>query len=60
MKRLPENIVESEKKDMDEMTYSTILLFLSDEVLRLVDEATTTVELWKKLESFYLTKSFAK
>ncbi|TYK13957.1 AP-1 complex subunit mu-2-like [Cucumis melo var. makuwa] len=43
--------------DMDEMTYSTILLYLSDEVVRLVDEATTTGELWKKLESLYLTKS---
>ncbi|KAL0537750.1 hypothetical protein IC582_026735 [Cucumis melo] len=55
--RLPENITESEKRDMDEMAYSTILLYLSDEVLRLVDEATTTGELWKKLESLYLTKS---
>ncbi|KAA0067607.1 retrotransposon protein, putative, Ty1-copia subclass [Cucumis melo var. makuwa] len=54
--KLPENITESEKRDMDEMTYSTILLYLSDEVLRLVDEATTTGELWKKLESLYLTK----
>ena len=42
---------------MDEMTYSTILLNLLDEVLRLVDEATTTAELWKKLESLYLTMS---
>ncbi|KAA0067243.1 retrotransposon protein, putative, Ty1-copia sub-class [Cucumis melo var. makuwa] len=55
--RLLENITESEKRDMDEMAYSTILLYLSDEVLRLVDEATTTGELWKKLESIYLTKS---
>ncbi|KAA0067462.1 Retrovirus-related Pol polyprotein from transposon TNT 1-94 [Cucumis melo var. makuwa] len=43
--------------DMDEMVYSTIPLYLSDEVLRLVDEATTTGELCKKLESLYLTKS---
>ncbi|KAA0035013.1 Cc-nbs-lrr resistance protein [Cucumis melo var. makuwa] len=42
---------------MDEMVYLTILLYLSDKVLRLVDEATTTGELWKKLESLYLTKS---
>ncbi|KAA0059169.1 retrotransposon protein, putative, Ty1-copia subclass [Cucumis melo var. makuwa] len=41
---------------MDEMTYSTILLYLSNEVLGLVDEATTTGELWKKLRSLYLTK----
>ncbi|TYK10340.1 Retrovirus-related Pol polyprotein from transposon TNT 1-94 [Cucumis melo var. makuwa] len=57
--RLPENITESEKRDMDEMTYSTILLYLSDEVLRLVDEATTIGELWKKLESLYLKKSLS-
>ncbi|KAA0037675.1 Retrovirus-related Pol polyprotein from transposon TNT 1-94 [Cucumis melo var. makuwa] len=42
---------------MDEMAYSTIFLYLLDEVFRLVDEATTTAELWKKLESLYLTKS---
>ncbi|TYK20957.1 Retrovirus-related Pol polyprotein from transposon TNT 1-94 [Cucumis melo var. makuwa] len=54
--RFLENITESGKKDMEEMTYSTILLYLSDKVLRLVDEATTTGELWKKLESLYLTK----
>ena len=42
---------------MDEMAYSTILLYVSYNVLRLVDEATTTGELWKKLESLYLTKS---
>lgn len=55
--RHPENITESENNDMDEMVYLTILLYLSDKVLRLVDEATTTGELWKKLESLYLTKS---
>ncbi|KAA0038009.1 Retrovirus-related Pol polyprotein from transposon TNT 1-94 [Cucumis melo var. makuwa] len=56
--RLPANITENEKRDMDEMAYSTILMYLSVEVLRLVDETTTTTaELWKKLESLYLTKS---
>ena len=54
---LPETITEDEKKDTDEMNYSKILLYISDEVLRLMDEATTTGELWKKLESLYLTKS---
>ena len=39
------------------MTYSVILMYLSNEVLRLVDEATIIMELWKKLESLYLTKS---
>ena len=39
------------------MAYSTILLYLSDDVLRLVDEATTRGDLWKKLESLYMTKS---
>ena len=53
---LQENITESENRDMDEMTYSTILLYLLDEVLRLVDQANTTRELWKKQESRYLTK----
>ncbi|TYK04255.1 Retrovirus-related Pol polyprotein from transposon TNT 1-94 [Cucumis melo var. makuwa] len=53
--RLPENITESEKRVMDEMAYPTIPLYLSDEVLRLVDETTTIGELWKM--SLYLTKS---
>ena len=57
VENLLETITKSEKNDMDEMTYLMILLYLSDEVLRPVDEATTIGELWKKLESLYLTKS---
>ena len=45
-KNLSESITKDEKKDMNELTYSTILLYLLDNgVLRLVDEATTTREL---------------
>ena len=58
MKRDFQKILQKVKKrDMDEMAYLMILLYLSDELLRLVDEATTTGDLWKKLESLYLTKS---
>ena len=54
---LSETITKSEKRDMDEMAYSAFFLYLSDDVVRLEDEATTTEELWKMLESLYLTKS---
>ena len=54
---LSKTIIEAKKKDIDETDYSTVLLYLLDEVFRLVDEATTIGELWKKLESLYLTKS---
>jgi len=44
-KDLPPTITAAEKKDMDEIAYSTIILYLSDGVLWLVHEATTTTEL---------------
>ncbi|KAK0606563.1 hypothetical protein LWI29_000689 [Acer saccharum] len=39
------------------MALSTIILSLSDNVLREVNDEKTTCNVWKKLESLYLTKS---
>ncbi|TXG48044.1 hypothetical protein EZV62_027338 [Acer yangbiense] len=43
--------------DMLEMALGTIILNLSDNVLREVNDETTAFDVWKKLESLYLTKS---
>ncbi|KAK0588339.1 hypothetical protein LWI29_038366 [Acer saccharum] len=42
---------------MLEMTLGTIILNLSDNVLREVNDETTASSVWNKLESLYLTKS---
>lgn len=54
---LLEPLSEAKKREMDEIAFSTTILYLFDSVLRQVDEITTTVELWKKLEIMYLKKS---
>ena len=46
-----------DKKKEDEIAFSTIILHLSDNILRKVDEVKSTAELWKKLEQLYLVKS---
>ena len=48
---------EEKRKEVDEIAYSTIILHLSDSILRKVDESKTTAELWKKLEKLYLVKT---
>ena len=42
---------------MLEMALGTIILNLSDNVIREVNDETTTFDVWKKLEGLYLTKS---
>ena len=48
---------EDKKKEVDEIAFSTIILHLSDSILRKVDEAKSTAELWKKLEALYMVKT---
>lgn len=48
---------EDKRKEVDEIAFNTIILHLSDSVLRKVDEENTTAALWKKLEDLYLVKS---
>ncbi|KAH9650014.1 hypothetical protein KPL70_026198 [Citrus sinensis] len=52
--RTPEQIAEIDKK-----AKSTIILSLSDLVIREVSKEKTMAELWAKLESLYMTKSLA-
>jgi hypothetical protein len=46
-----------EMKEFDEKAYSTILLSLSDGVLREATDEETAAGLWKKLENQYMKKS---
>ena len=54
---MPETLSPEQKDDMLEMALGTKILNLSDNVLREVNDETTTYNIWKKLESLYLTKS---
>ena len=51
--KLPEELTAAQKEDIVARAHSVILLSLEDEVLREVADETTTVGLWKKLESKY-------
>ncbi|TXG72685.1 hypothetical protein EZV62_001264 [Acer yangbiense] len=56
-KKLSDSMNDEQKNDMLEMTLGTIILNLSDNVLREVNDETTACNVWKKLESLYMTKS---
>ncbi|GJW07978.1 retrovirus-related pol polyprotein from transposon TNT 1-94 [Tanacetum coccineum] len=53
----PVDMTDAKYKSQDEKAHSTILLSLSDEVLHEVVDQETTVDVWKKLEKLYMTKS---
>ncbi|KAK3225245.1 hypothetical protein Dsin_005107 [Dipteronia sinensis] len=57
LEKLPSSLTEEHKCDMLEMALGTIILNLSDNELREVNDETTAYDVWKKLESVYLTKS---
>ena len=48
---------DNKKKEMDEIALSTIILHLSDGILRKVDDMHTTSTIWKMLEELYLVRS---
>lgn len=52
----PSNMQEHQKKDMDEMTYSTIIFHLANNVLRRVEESKSSSELWATLDKLFLVK----
>src|ERR1051325_3627911 len=52
-----EALTAAEKTTIIEKAHNAILLSLGDKVLRQVTKETTTVGLWVKLESLYMTKS---
>jgi hypothetical protein len=49
----------AEKIEMNDKALSAIILCLGDKVLREVASETTTVSMWTKLDSLYMTKSLA-
>ena len=55
----PTSMTDEKWDDLDEKALSAIQLCLSKEVLREVASENTTVALWAKLESLYMTKSLA-
>ncbi|XP_060667888.1 probable leucine-rich repeat receptor-like protein kinase At1g35710 [Ziziphus jujuba] len=52
----PADLLEGKRLEMDKIALSTIILHLSDSVLRKVDEVTTTSQMWNKLEQLYLVR----
>ena len=56
-KKLPDSLNDEQNFDMLEMALGTIILNLSDNVLREVNDETTAYSVWNKLESLYMTKS---
>lgn len=52
-----ETMTDDQKKEANELAYTTIILHLSDQVLRKVGKKDTTKELWERLEELYLAKS---
>lgn len=50
-------LLDDKKSEIDEIAMSTIILHLSDNVIRKVDDVKTTAQMWLKLEQLYLVKS---
>lgn len=51
------DLTEAQKEEYDELTYTAIILHLSDTNLRKVGKLNSTKEFWQKLEDLYLLKS---
>ncbi|KAI9186582.1 hypothetical protein LWI28_018815 [Acer negundo] len=58
-KDLPATLSADEKQELKELAYSTIILNLTDNVLRQVNDEDTAAKVWNKLESLYMTKSLS-
>ena len=50
---LPTTITTIQKKEMELNAYGTLILNLSDNIIRQVQEEETTHKVWKKLKSLY-------
>ena len=57
--KFPKMMKSSDKQEVLENTYSLLILNLTDNVLRQVDEEDTTLKVWNKLESLYMVKSLS-
>ena len=59
IEKKPSNMKDDEWNDIDFRTTATIILCPSDEVLYNVMNEETTVDLWCRLESLYMTNSLS-
>lgn len=57
---LSPSISNTKKAEMQENTYSILILYLANNVLRQLDGHDTAFKVWTKLEELYLTKSLTK
>ena len=57
-KDLLESMIEKERQEVQRKAYSSIILSLSDQVMRKVSHEKTVVGVWKKLEELYRPKLF--
>lgn len=53
----PDKMTDEDFAEMKEIAFSTIIMYLADNVLRQVNDQTTAKEVWAKLDEIYLTKS---
>ena len=54
-KDMPPNLTQMEKEDVMELTYSIIILNLSDNVMRKVRNKNAAAKVWLKLESLSMS-----
>ncbi|KAL6332008.1 hypothetical protein AAG906_020364 [Vitis piasezkii] len=57
-KDLLESMIEKERQEVQRKAYNSIILSLSDQVMRKVSHEKTVVGVWKKLEELYRTQAF--
>ncbi|KAA0051442.1 Retrovirus-related Pol polyprotein from transposon TNT 1-94 [Cucumis melo var. makuwa] len=55
-KELPATLTKSERETLEEVAYSTLIMNITDNVLRQVIEETTAFATWEKLKSLYEKK----
>ncbi|XP_022881005.1 uncharacterized protein LOC111398320 [Olea europaea var. sylvestris] len=53
----PQDMNPTRKAELEEIAWSTIFLYLSENVIRTIGETKTASELWTKLEKQYVTKT---
>lgn len=55
--KFPSNLTKVQKEEYDELAYTSIILHLSDTILRKVGKLDSTKQHWEKSEDLYLLKS---
>lgn len=53
----PATMTDEQKSESDELAYTSIILHLSDQVLRKIGKQDSAKDLWEKLEEQYMSKS---